>query len=78
MANKTNSNLNDKIGALLQKAREAKNVTQREVAEHIGLSKNHISAIERGICKASVEVMLGYCEMLDTDPTSILNYKKVN
>lgn len=47
-------------------------VTQKEIAEHTGLSKNHISAIERGMSKASVELLLGYCEVLEMNPNEIL------
>ena len=75
MGNKTNEDLNLKIGLLLQKAREDKNVTQKEIAEYTGYSKNHISAVERGVCKASVELLLGYCDLLDVEPNIILDYK---
>lgn len=78
MGNKTNEDLNLKIGILLQRAREDKNVTQKEIAEHTGYSKNHISAVERGVCKASVELLLGYCEVLDLNPDIILSYKQAN
>ena len=76
MGNKTNEELNMKIGILLQRAREDKNVTQKEIAEHTGYSKNHISAVERGVCKTSVELLLGYCDVLDIEPNSVLKYKK--
>ena len=76
MGNKTNEDLNLKIGILLQRAREDKNVTQKEIAEHTGYSKNHISAVERGVCKASVELLLGYCDLLGVEPNIILDYKQ--
>ena len=75
MGNKTNEDLNIKIGILLQRAREDKHVTQKEIAEHTGYSKNHISAVERGVCKASIELLLGYCDVLNIDPNTILEYK---
>jgi transcriptional regulator with XRE-family HTH domain len=74
MANKTNVSMNFEIGLLLQKARESKGITQREIAEHTGFSKNHISDVERGLSKASVELLLGYCEILDLDANTILAY----
>lgn len=74
MSNKTNPGMNFDIGLLLQRARETKGVTQKEIAEHTGLSKNHISAIERGVSKASVELLLGYCEVLETEPNEILKF----
>ena len=75
MGNKTNEDLNIKIGILLQRAREGKNITQKEIAEYTGYSKNHISAVERGVCKASIELLLGYCEIINVDPNTILDYK---
>ena len=74
MANKTNVSMNFEIGLLLQKARESKGITQREISEHTGFSKNHISDVERGLSKASVELLLGYCEILDLDPNTILTF----
>ena len=75
MGNKTNEDLNIKIGILLQRAREGKNITQKEIAEYTGYSKNHISAVEGGVCKASIELLLGYCEIINVDPNTILDYK---
>lgn len=72
MGNRTNTEINKKIGGLLQKARMAKRLTQGEVAKHIGISEHHLSAIERGVSKASVEVLLGYCEILSVSPNDIL------
>lgn len=75
MGNKTNKDKNYEIGLLLQRAREEHGVTQREVAEYTGFSKNHISDVERGLSKASIELLLGYCEILNVDPNTILDYK---
>ena len=64
MANKTNKELNIQIGQMLQTARENRRITQDEVARTIGMSKQHLSAVERGVNKASVEMLLGYCKAL--------------
>lgn len=74
MAEKPDMNI--KIGRLLQAAREQKGVFQSDMAEYIGLTKNHISALERGINKASIDVLLGYCSKLDMTPNEILGYEK--
>lgn len=76
MSNKTNPESNFKIGLLLQEARELKGVTQKDMSTFTGLSKNHISAIERGISKASVDLLLEYCKALDMDPNEVLKYKQ--
>ena len=72
MGNRTNTELNKEIGAKLQKARLSKRITQSQIAEHIGMSTNHISAIERGVSKASVEVLIGYCKTLNMSASEIL------
>lgn len=76
VSNKTNPDKNFEIGLLLQQARESKHIRQREIAEHTGLSKNHISDVERGLSKASVELLLGYCEVLGMDPNEVLKIKQ--
>jgi transcriptional regulator with XRE-family HTH domain len=75
MANTTNSRLNDVIGRYLKEARTNANVTQGQMAISLGMSKNHISALERGKCKVSVDVLMGYCKRLKTTPDVILHYK---
>ena len=75
MSNRTDEQENLRIGRLLQDAREAKRITQDEIAESIGMSKNHISKIERGLSKASITVMEAYCRKLDMTPNEILGYR---
>ncbi len=65
---------NLEIGMLLQKARESKGVLQSEMTDAAGLTKNHISCVERGLNKASVRMLLGYCEKLNMTPDEILGY----
>ena len=74
MANKSNEQENIRIGRLLQYARESRRLLQSDMTEATGLSKNHISAVERGISKPSIEMLLGYCERLETTPNDILGY----
>ena len=45
---------NIQIGRLLQQARENKKVLQSEMVEPCDLTKNHISAVERGVSQASI------------------------
>ena len=78
MANKTNEEANKRIGQMLQEARESRNVLQSEMSESCGLSKNHISAVERGVSKASVDMLLAYCDRLKMTPNEVLGYDKDN
>lgn len=74
MANKSNEEENLRIGRMLAYARETRKVLQSDMVESTGLSKNHISAIERGVSKPSIEMLLGYCQKLDTTPNDILGF----
>ena len=74
MSNKSNEQENKRIGRLLQYARETHKLLQSDMVESTGLSKNHISAVERGVSKPSIEMLLGYCEKLEMTPNDILGY----
>lgn len=76
MGNKTNEHENIRIGRLLKTARESRGVTQAEICSYVGLTKNHVSAVERGVSKASVEMLLGYCKCLDMTPNEILGVSR--
>ncbi|RGG47596.1 XRE family transcriptional regulator [Roseburia sp. AF20-18LB] len=78
MANRIIDEENVKIGRLLQNARESHGVLQSELCEATGLTKNHISAVERGVSKASIRMLLGYCEKIGITPNDILGYSELN
>lgn len=76
MANKSNEKENIRIGRLLQYAREMHGLLQSDMIETTGLTKNHISAIERGVSKPSIELLLGYCKKIGITPNDILGYSE--
>lgn len=78
MANRTINEKNVKIGKLLQNARKRHDFLQSELCEATGLTKNHISAVERGVSKASIRMLLGYCEKIGITPNDILGYNEHN
>ena len=53
------------LGQRLQICREAKKITQAEMALACHLSKNYISAIERGVNKCTAQTLIAYAEKLD-------------
>ena len=53
------------LGRQLQKCREDRRVTQQEMADACGLSKNYISAMERGVNKCNAHTLIAYAEKLD-------------
>lgn len=56
--------INVKIGTNIQIARESAGYTQEKLSELIGLTPNHLSAIERGVSGASLEVLERLCLLL--------------
>lgn len=63
-----------KLGQRLQEFREQAGVTQAELSERAGSSKNYLSAIERGVNKLTVPVLLEYCDALHKTPNELLGF----
>lgn len=61
----------DKIGIRLAKRRKELKYTQPQLAEIVGISKNHISQFENG-GSVSLEVLLDLCEALKITPDYLL------
>ena len=66
------------IRRLLQEARESRKILQSELCDSTGLTKNHISALERGVSQASIKTLMGYCDKLKCTPNNILKYDDLN
>ena len=62
------------LGSRLQWLREANGITQLRLSELAGCSKDYISAVERGINKLTVPLLLEYCRVLNMSPDSVLGY----
>lgn len=61
----------DKIGLRLAKRRKELKYTQPQLAEIVGVSKNHISQFENG-GSVSLEVLLDLCDALNITPDYLL------
>lgn len=60
------------VGANIRRTRELQNMKQKELAEDVGTTAAHLSDIERGIKKASVEMLLKISNVLDTPVDNLL------
>lgn len=56
---------NQELGARLKTARKEKKITQEEMAKACGISKNHISVIERGLNTCSSHMLIAYAKTLN-------------
>ena len=64
--------VNVQIGANIQAAREHAEYTQEKLSELLGLTPNHLSAIERGVSGASLEVLQKLCLLLNVSADFLL------
>lgn len=63
-----------RLGQRLQELREQAGITQLELSIKAGCSKNYISALERGVNKLTVPMLLEYCKATHLSPNKILEY----
>lgn len=66
------SSINEHIGKIRQEYRLKNNLTQNQVAELTGLEPRHISQIERGFSKGSIDTLLKLCNAYKITPDIIL------
>lgn len=65
-------NINEHIGKMCQEYRLKNNLTQNQVAELTGLEPRHISQIERGLSKGSIDTLIKLCNAYKITPDIIL------
>lgn len=63
--------MDSQFGKRLAHARAAKNMTQRELADVIGINWSQVSRYEAGKAKPRLAVLLKLAEALDTTPESL-------
>lgn len=64
--------INIRVGANIQQLREERHYTQEGLSEKIGVTPNHLSAIERGVSGISLELMEKLCQVLAVTADHIL------
>ena len=64
--------INEHIGKVCQEYRLKNNLTQNQVAELTALEPRHISQIERGFSKGSIDTLLKLCNAYKITPDIIL------
>lgn len=61
------------IGQRIKQAREAKGLTQEQLAEKVVLSASHISVIERGMKTPKLETLVEILNILNVDANFVLS-----
>ena len=68
--------INVRVGGNIQQLREEHHYTQEELSEKIGVTPNHLSAIERGVSGISLELLENLCHVLSVTADYILFGRK--
>lgn len=69
---RSKKDINIEIGANIQAAREQAGYTQERLAEILGFSPNHISAIERGVSAISLDALRKICSLFGVSADAII------
>jgi transcriptional regulator with XRE-family HTH domain len=63
-----------KAGAVIQTIREEKGLSQEVVSGLAGIGRTHLSAIERGQRKPTLETFFRLAEALDMPPSELMKH----
>jgi len=63
---------NTVFGKLLKQLRKASGITQEELAFRVGLARNYISLLERGVKSPTLTVFLRLCIVLQQKPEEVM------
>ena len=66
------NNISMHIGKIFQEYRLKNNMTQNDVSDITGLEPRHISQLERGFTKGSIDTLLKLCNAYKITPDVIL------
>ena len=61
-----------KVGAVIQACREERSLSQEVVSGLAGIGRTHLSAIERGQRKPTLETLFKFAEALDIRPSELV------
>lgn len=63
------------IGSRIRKFREERGISQKQLAEQIGVSNSRISNWEQGINRPDADRLAGICRALSVSPSELLNVR---
>ncbi len=65
--------MNYEIGSRIRKYREAKKITQKQLAALIGVTGSRVSNWEQGINRPDVDILSRLCNALSVSPSELLD-----
>lgn len=63
------------IGNRIRQYREKKKLTQKQLADLIGVSNSRVSNWEKGINRPDADIIAGICRALDVSPSVLLDVR---
>lgn len=63
------------IGSRIRKYREKRNMTQKQLAERIGVSNSRVSNWEQGLNRPDADILAAVCVALDVSPSLLLGIR---
>ena len=66
-------NTNEEIGKRIATLRKSHNLTQQDLAEKIAVSSKHLSEVERGIKKVSLDMQVAICSVFHCSQDYLIN-----
>ena len=63
------------IGNRIRKYREERNMTQKQLAERIGVSNSRVSNWEQGLNRPDADIVAAVCVALDVSPSLLLGIR---
>ena len=61
-----------KLGAKIVYFRKLKAITQKEVAEQMGISRQYLSRLEHGQCECSLDMIYNLAGVLNVEPEELI------
>lgn len=61
------------IGKRIRKYREARQLTQKQLAERIGVSNTRVSNWEQGLNRPDADILATLCRVLNVSPSELLD-----
>ena len=63
------------VGNRIRQYREAKNLTQKQLAELIGVTNSRVSNWEQGVNRPDIELLVSICRALSVSPSILLDIR---
>lgn len=63
------------IGKQIRKYREARHISQKELAQRLGISNSRVSNWEQGVNRPDADMIAGICVALQVSPSELLDVR---